>query len=300
MKTISVRAMEWASRDVAYMLTRSPGERWKSSSAIIVDPEAVRSPLLFRSGTVFLGVAVDGVVQVQFVKPEIVLAFDGDGDFLDRIHARIPLGTGNTHRRRIVLLRFDEVIGAKPHVLALIHRGDVIHAVFADGHAGDALAVFARAQQQLVAVIEQQRAVHQRPVGFDGHFGIGAFYRPQVAAGIFDLILHTGPGREMISDFELLDAGKIDHLKVILLGSHAAGLDVVIQRLGHAGDQELIAGAAELRAHVGLFPLGGTGVTREHAHALRLKPLELRGDELIGQAADGVIAGVARRYRNRG
>src|ERR1039458_10566567 len=45
--------MECASREVAYRLTRSPGESLKSSRAMVAEPEAVFSPLLFRSETVF-------------------------------------------------------------------------------------------------------------------------------------------------------------------------------------------------------------------------------------------------------
>jgi hypothetical protein len=37
----------------------------------------------------------------------------------------------------------------------------------------------------LVAIVEQDGAVGQRPVGVDRHFGGGAFHRAQIAAGVF-------------------------------------------------------------------------------------------------------------------
>jgi hypothetical protein len=95
----------------------------------------------------------------------------------------------------------------------------------------------------------------------------------------------------MISDFEFLDAGQVDHLEPVLFGTDAAGFDIIVERLGHAGDQKFIARPAELRAHVGLFPLRRAGVLGEHAHALRLKALQLRADQLIREAAHGAIAG---------
>jgi hypothetical protein len=163
-------------------------------------------------------------------------------------------GPGDAHGGRLVLLGFDEIIRAEAHVLALVDGGDVIHAVLADGHAGDAQAVFARAQRHLGSIVEEQRAVRQRPVRLDGHVGIGAFDGAQIAAGIFDFVFHPGPAWEMISDFEFLDAGQVDHLEPVLFGTDAAGFHVVVERLGHAGDQKLVAGPAELRTHVGLFP----------------------------------------------
>ena len=45
--------MEWASREVAYRLTKSPGESLKSSRAMVVEPAALFNPLAFRNETVF-------------------------------------------------------------------------------------------------------------------------------------------------------------------------------------------------------------------------------------------------------
>ena len=60
----------------------------------------------------------------------------------------------------------------------------------------------------------------------------------------------------MISDFEFLDAGQVDHLEAVLFGTDATGLHVVVERFGYAGDQKFIARPADLRTHVGLLPFG--------------------------------------------
>ena len=116
---MSVRAVVWASRAVAYRLTRSPGDSLKSSSEMVVDAGRGLGPLAAATETVFSGLAIDGVMQRHFVQAEIVLAFYRHGDFFDGIDARIASRAGDAHGGRLVLLRLDEVIVAQAHVFAL-------------------------------------------------------------------------------------------------------------------------------------------------------------------------------------
>src|SRR5579885_3728509 len=46
----------------------------------------------------------------------------------------------------------------------------------------------------------------------------------------------------MVGNAQFFDAGEIDGIQLVGLGSHPAGLHVILHRFGHSGQQELIAG----------------------------------------------------------
>ena len=94
----------------------------------------------------------------------------------------------------------------------------------------------------------------------------------------------------MIGDANLLDARQIYHAQLIRAALDAAGLDVILEVLRHAGDEELVGRAARFRAHLGLLPLGGAGVLGEEAHLGRGEAGEVRGDQLVAAFADRAVA----------
>ena len=65
---------------------------------------------LFQQLDGLLLAAIHCIVQRQFAQPEIVLAFDRDGDLLHRIDARVLARLDDLDCRRSVLARLDEVI----------------------------------------------------------------------------------------------------------------------------------------------------------------------------------------------
>ena len=68
------------------------------------------------------------------------------------------------------------------------------------------------------------------------------------------------------------------------------GLDVILNAFGQAGEKKLKTGTARLRLHADLFPLGGALVAGEQADLVGLQADQLRGDQLVGVAADRGIA----------
>ena len=96
----------------------------------------------------------------------------------------------------------------------------------------------------------------------------------------------------MIGDPDVLHGGQIHHVELVGRRPHAAGFHVIFQRFRHAGDQELVSGAARLGAHLGLLPLRGAGVLGEETHLGRGEAHQPRGDHLVGALAHGAVAGL--------
>ena len=73
-------------------------------------------------------------MQVHSVQREVVLSLHCQRHFFDRAHFCVRTRASDTHGRRIIHPRFDEVILAQAHALALLVRGKVIDAVLLDRH----------------------------------------------------------------------------------------------------------------------------------------------------------------------
>ena len=108
-----------------------------------------------------------------------------------------------------------------------------------------------------------------------------------------DLILQSGPGREAVGDANLLDLGRIDHVQIKVLRCERAGLNVIFDAFGQAGEEKLKSGATRLRLHGNLLPLRGTLEASEELGVIGLQPTELGGNQLIGIAPHG---GISRRH----
>ena len=103
------------------------------------------------------------------------------------------------HLGRVGLARFDEVVLGETDGLPLIERGDVVHAVLLDRDRALIVIAVAAREAHLLAVVEDEEAVRQRPIGHDVEIGARAFDRPQIAAALFDwrpsARSRTGSGR---------------------------------------------------------------------------------------------------------
>ena len=223
------------------------------------------------------------------------------------IDFRVAAGPVDLHRRRRILARFDEEVFAQPDVLAAVDGGDVIQAVFVQRDARRGPVPVARFQLDLPVVTQHQHAFVQWTIGENGNFGLGALHGAQIAAGIFHRVLHAGPGGVMISDADLLDGRKIDHAQIVMLGFHRARFHVIFDVVGQAAEQKLVGGCAGRRQHVHLLPFRSAAVLSEQPHFGRIESEQLRGDQLVGLAAHGAIAGrnrdvverVSRRFLAR-
>ena len=186
----------------------------------MVLPSAFFAPLRFSTRHRLLRAAVDRVVQAHVVQAEIVAGFDRHRDFLDRIDLGVAPGPRDLHGRRLVLLRLDEIILAQAHVFALVDRRRCgTCRPSGSGTLAMRQLPSPAAQRELGAVVEQQHAVRQRPIGLDGDLGGGAFHGAQIAARIFHRVLHARPGGEMIGHADLLHARQIDHVQVVMFRS---------------------------------------------------------------------------------
>ena len=72
--------------------------------------------------------------------------------------------------------------------------------------------------------------------------------------GIFHLLFETSPARILVGQLDVLDIRHLDDLHLIGVGSNAASGDVVFERLAHAGEGVLKAGAFSLPSHRRRFP----------------------------------------------
>ena len=86
---------------------------------------------------------------------------------------------------RVGLARFDEVVLGETNGLALIERGDVIRAVLLDRDRALIVIAGAARETHLLAVLEDEQTIGQRPIGHHVEIGARAFERPQIAAAVF-------------------------------------------------------------------------------------------------------------------
>ena len=208
----------------------------------MVEPSASFSPFLREHIDGGLGAAVDGIVQRDAVEAVFVGGLGGDGDFFDG--AGVVIAAAGTHQRNLRRVGFaglDEKILADANGLARFDAGDVIDAVLIhlDGAAIDV--VLAAGELDLLPAIELDLAAGKRAIGGDFEFGFGAGDGAQIAAALFDLGRHAGPGGVMVGDLDLLHGGQIGDANVEVLRRHGAGGDVVFDVFGQAGKQKLIA-----------------------------------------------------------
>ena len=98
----------------------------------------------------------------------------------------------------------------------------------------------------------------------------------------------------MVGDANLFHRGKIDNANIEVARVNGARFDVVFHVLGKPGENKLKAGAARLRLHGDLFPFRGALIAGVEAHFVGLHADGLRGDQLVGVAANGASPGVTR------
>ena len=210
---------------------------------------------LTQHGNCFFGPAVDGVVQADVVQSEVVFGAYSHGNFFDGIHLSVPAGAIDLDAGRRILAGFDEEILAHADVFALLDGRDVIHAILLDGQMARQPIPCSGLKRNLRVVAQHQDALGQRTVRQNRDLGVGAFHSAQIAARIFDGVLHSRPSRVMIGDADLLNGRKIDDAQIEMLGLHRAGLDVIFDIFRQAAEQELIGGSAGRWPHFHRLPL---------------------------------------------
>ncbi len=237
-----------------------------------------------------LGAAIHRIMQLHVLQSEIVLGIHLNRHFFDGRRLEVPAGPRQLDLRRMVLLRFDEVVLAQPHGLAAFQRSHVIHAVLENRDGGHQRAAGVVLEAQAGTVIQHQHAVRKRAIGDDLHIRLRAFHRAQVAARIFHCVLVAEPCGVVVRHPHFFHARHIHHIQLELLAAHAAGFHVIFQRFRDARDEELIGGAAGFGPHLRLLPRGGAVVFREEAHFRRGEAHQVGADHLVAALADGTIA----------
>ena len=246
-------------------------------------------PLLRKQRNRLLRAAVHRVAQAQFLQPEIVVAFHAHRHFLNRTRLRIPPWLRYFHHGGLVLARFNEKVFAQPHVLALLHAGHVVHAVFVNRHArGEAGP--AAIEGNLAVVAQHQQPLRQGLIGLDLHLRLGSFHRPQVAARILRQVRQPGPLGVVINHPHLLDARQIHHPQREVLGLNRARLHEILHRLRQTAEQELVAVALGLRRHVHLLPFRRPAILREEPRLPRIESRQSRRHQHVGPPTHGLVS----------
>ena len=137
----------------------------KSSRASTLEPEACFSSGRLEETNVLFGAAVDRVAEVEILEAEFILGVNGHRHLFDRARAIVAAGPRDAHRRRAGLARLDEEVLGEADGLALIEAGDVVRAVLLHLDGALIAIVVATGETNLLAVVEDEEAVLQRPIG---------------------------------------------------------------------------------------------------------------------------------------
>ena len=220
---------------------------------------------------------------------EIRSGLDADSDFFDRARAIVPRGPVDCDLRRICLAGGDEVVLREAHLLAFIGCGDVIGAILlhVDGAVVD-IAAAAR-KMHVLPVIEREHPVLQRGGHGYGQRRVGSLQRAQITRLLLGDGLQAGPLGIVIGHLHRLDRRQIDHAEFEVLRSGCAGLHVVLDVFGKAGEQELEARAVHLRLHCDGLPFGRAGVAGKQIDLAGRESFDLRGHHLVAIAAHGCV-----------
>ena len=131
-------------------------------------------------------------MQSHFGETEFIVRLHGNIHFLDGACLVVMPGFamitfGGSALRASMKKSFEA------HRLTLIERGDVIHAVFFEANRALVNISFAARKLNLLFVVEDEDAITKRLVGLDFKIRVGTLDRSQVAAALFDHILHVRP-----------------------------------------------------------------------------------------------------------
>src|SRR6266851_6899300 len=177
----------------------------------------------------------------------------------------VTTGTHHGDLRRGGLAGLDEKILAHANGLALLNTSDVVDAVSIHLDGGAIDIVLSARELDLLSLVflseaELDLAAVKRAIRRDLELGLGARDGAQIAAALFDLDRHAGPGGVMIGDANLFYRGQIADANVKVLGRHRSGSDIVLDALRQTAKQKLIAAGETTgrhRLHRNLFPLRG-------------------------------------------
>ncbi len=243
-------------------------------------------------------------MQLDAVETVLVGRLGRNGHFFDGVGVVVTTtGARQRNLRRVGLAGLDEKILADANSLALLHAGDVVHAVLfhLDGAAIDV--VLTARELDLFAAVELDLAALKRAIGGDFELSLGAEDGAQIAAALLDVDGQAGPGGVMIGDANLFHRGQVGDANFEVLRLHRAGGDVILDVLRQAAKQILIAAreiTGGLGQHRDLFPLGRTLKVRMHRDARRTQADGNRGNDLVGVAAHNGIAGRDAQVVERG
>src|SRR5947209_14727809 len=93
----------------------------------------------------------------------------------------------------------------------------------------------------------------------------------------------------MVSHANLLHSGQIHYFQAVVLGRDRSRLDIVLDILSQAAEQELEAGSLNLRRHVHLLPFGRALILREQAYVACVEAQQFRGDQLVRFPPDRLV-----------
>ena len=152
-------------------------------------------------------------MQVHFLQRIVVFGVDFDCHLFNRADFGVFARLCDLDARGARFPCFDEVIVGQPHQFAVIHHGDVIHAVLLDRHVRGGAVVLRGVEIDRLAVVENKLRIAQRFIGLDLDLRDRALDRAQVAARIFGHRRLSGPGGVIVGDANILHGRQIDGMQ---------------------------------------------------------------------------------------